>query len=224
LLYKYEYKQLFSDLEKIHDEIKRHPFRISFAAEDVSSYKHLLYELTEVWSKLIYCCEDILTINKTVDKQFGRWIHNYRQELRTYKKETFPMEYFDYYDQILQLTHRYISTGVIDKYYEIDVFFDKDGNRSWRVEKYDLITKDICGINSPILPQFLPVKYPVVTDEDKMHEYFLKDYYTYPNKSEEEREALFNEWKQNVLPVLLWVNENYKKGEHIHRCWESHIK
>lgn len=214
--------QIISEMSKLHDEIKKHPFRIGFAAEDVHSYKNALYHLTELWINLIYHSDAPFTIDKKTDKQFGRWIHNYRQELRTYKKETFPMEYFDYYERMLQLTHRFIETGEVDEYYEIEPVWNKDGRRDV-VEKYELITAEQTGFDNPLLPCFLPVWWPMVFDAEKMKEHFLT-YWTFPEKSEEVRLQEFETWQKNALPLLQWLATKCPPAEFTHPVWMSNLK
>lgn len=102
-------ENILRQMEQIHDEIKRHPFRVTFATSDIAEYKHLLYELTNVWCDLIYYCHHETEEEKKIYHMFGYWIHDYRQELRTYHKDTFPMEFFPYYEQMLQVTHNYIK-------------------------------------------------------------------------------------------------------------------
>lgn len=76
------------------------------------------------------------------------------------------MQYFDYYERMLQVTHIFIETGNMDVFYNIDVFFPggKD-KRVFKVEKYQLITKELCGIDSPILPRYFPVDTTMEADD-----------------------------------------------------------
>ena len=207
-------------MEQIHSEIKRHPFRRTFSASDIAEYKHLLYELSEVWCDLIHYCPHETENEKKIYRQFGAWIHNYRQELRTYYKDTFPMEFFPYYEQMLQITHDYIDTGNMDVFYNLDCFFDTDGVRTIKSEKYELVTKEKCGIDSPELPRYLPVGNRLCVDDGKMMEYFMTRN-PYSKQSKEDRLANFDTWKRDLKPVLEWVNENLVKGDLEHRPFES---
>lgn len=212
--------EIISRLEKVHDEIKRHPFRFNFATEYVASYKLLLYELTEVWCDMIYHCDELTESEKKLYRQFGYWIHDYRQELRTFRKDYFPMQYFDYYEQMLQVTHRYIDTGEFDTFYNIDSFFS-DGKRYDRVEKYQLITKELCGIDSPELPRFFPVSRKLCVDDEKMIHYFRTNI-AFSHKSSEEQEKAFETWQQTMKPILEWINENLiTKTDYEHPTWQS---
>lgn len=216
----YNKKDILSRMKNIHDEIKQHPFRLAFSDEYIPSYKHLLYELTEIWCDLIYHCNDLTDEEQKLYRQFGSWIHDYRQELRTYRKDSFPMEYFDYYEQMLQVTHRYIDTGEIDTFYNIDCFFTEKG-REKRVEKYQLISKEICGIDSPELPRYFPVSRKLCTDDEAMRQYF-KTNFSFRDKSVEEQERLYDMWRQNVKPVLVWINNNLvSKHDFSHSLWKS---
>lgn len=213
-------ENVLRQMEQIHDEIKKHPFRITFAASDIAEYKHLLYELSEVWCDLIWYCPHETEDEKKLYRMFGGWIHNYRQELQTYYKDTFPMQFFPYYEQMLQITHNYINTGNMDIFYSLDYFWIDDNRRKIMTEKYELITAEKCGINSPELPRYFPVNNRLCVDEGKMKEYFLTKYH-YPEKSEDERLENFEIWKRNLKPVLEWINTNLVKENLEHRPWES---
>lgn len=216
----YTKNELCRVMRQIHDEIKKHPFRVGFEPQYIAEYKHLLYELSRQWSNLIWYCNEHTNDELRLLRQFGGWIHDYRQELNSWHKDTFPMELFPYYEQMLQITHIYLSTGVFDTYYNPDVFWDEQGKRHRRVEKYQLITKDMCGIDSPILPGFFAVTTKSVVDE-RMRQYFLKEKYYFPDKSEDERLKLYEEWAQTTKPVLEWVNSGIKDTEFEHKPWHS---
>lgn len=133
-------QQYLSNLQRIHDLIKHHPFRISFSENDIATYKTLLYDLTEVWADIIYRSEyqdpkDTLQLRK-----FGFWIHDYRQVLSRGQKKAFPMGWFDYFEQMLQVTHVFLSTGCIEYFYNPDTLSDKDGTKIMKSEKYEWIT------------------------------------------------------------------------------------
>ena len=213
-------KNVLRQMEQIHDEIKKHPFRVTFATDDIAEYKHLLYELTKVWCDLIWYCPHETEEEKKIYRMFGGWIHNYRQELRTYHKDTFPMQFFPYYEQMLQVTHNYLNTGYMDEFYNLDYFFMDDDTRKIVSERYVLITKEKCGIDSPELPRYFPVGNNLCVDDDKMKEYFMTRFH-YPHKSEIERLENFENWKRDLKPVLEWVNENFVKDNYEHRPWES---
>lgn len=216
----YTKEEVHDLLRKIHDDIKRHPFRVGFETRYVAGYKRLLYELTEAWCKIIYYCKDATEEEERLYQQFGKWIHDFRQELCTWDRDKFPMSLFPYYEQMLQITHIYLDTGILDTYYNPDPFWDKQGQRWRRVEKYQLITKEMCGIDSPVLPRFYPVGTKIITDE-RVKEYFLKEKYYYPNKSEEERLALYEEWKRDTKPVLDWINSNITDDKWTHPVWKA---
>ena len=218
----YSKKEIHSRMQKIHDEIKRHPFRIGFEAKYIPGYKHLLYELSEAWSDLVWRCEEKTEEESRLFYQFGRcWIHDYRQELRTYQKDTFPTNLFPYYEQMLQVTHRYLDTGEFDICYNPDVFQDASGNRYRRVEKYELITKEMCGIDSPILPHFLPVSTKCVTDE-RVRECYLTKYH-FPDHSAEQRLSDYEKWEKDVKPVLEWINSKISDTTWEHPVWVSYM-
>lgn len=98
----YTKDELHREMRQIHDEIKKHPFRVGFETQYIPEYKHLLYELSRKWSDLIWHCSELTDEETRLYRQFGGWIHDYRQELRTYHKDTFPMDLFPYYEQMAE--------------------------------------------------------------------------------------------------------------------------
>ena len=207
---------------RVHDEIKNHPFRVTFSTKDIHEYKHLLYELSEVWCDLIYRCSDHTESEKKLYRQFGFWIHDYRQELRTYHKDTFPMEFFPYYEQMLQVTHRYLETGYMDVFYSPDVVWDNEEKRYTKVSRYELITTEKCGIVSPELPRYFPVTYRLCIDDEEMKKYFLEKWSHTP-VTDEERIGWFEDWRKNLKPVLVWIHENRNDSEEVlkYAYWRS---
>ena len=207
-------------LRQIHDEIKKHPFRMSFQTSDIMSYKRLLYDLSHAWCNLVWYCKDLTEEEQKLLRQFGRWIHDYRQELRTYNKETFPMDLFPYYEQMVQITHIYLETGILDTYYNPDCFWDENDKRYRKVEKYQLITKEMCGIDYPVLPKFFPVTTRLVTDE-RVKDYFLTRYPYSDGRTEEKRLEEYAEWERNTKPVIEWINSKIKDSDLFHPAWRS---
>ena len=213
--------EVHRQLRQIHDEIKQHPFRMTFQTRDIASYKRLLYNLTEAWCNLIWHCSELTDEEQRLYRQFGRWIHDYRQELRTWDKEKFPMDLFPYYEQMLQITHIYLDTGIFDTYYNPDCFWDEQDKRYSRVEKYQIITKEMCGIDSPVLPKFFPVSTRLVTDE-RVKEYILTRYPYDKSKTEQSRLEEYAEWERNTKPILEWINSNIKDDcKWTHPAWKS---
>lgn len=212
---------VLSAMQKTHDTIKEHPFRTGFGVQFISDYKNMLYTLSKDWCDYIYRC-DHSPEEQSKLYQFGEWIHNFRQELRTYYKDTFPMEFFDYYEQILQITHIFLDTGSIDVYYGLDYLFP-DGTVSSRFcksERYEYITKEKCGIDSPILPRYFGTQTSVVTDEDVMWNH-INTNWVFKNKTEEERRNIFEKWQKETKPVLEWVNSQHKETEVKQSPWKS---
>ena len=63
-------------LREVHDEIKRHPFRMTFEPKDILSYKHLLYDLSYAWSNLIWYCPELTEEERSLANQV---IQRFRQ-------------------------------------------------------------------------------------------------------------------------------------------------
>jgi len=200
---KYIKQEIISKLKECHDEIKKHPFRTSFLAKHIGDYKYLLYHLTEIWCDLIWRCEDITTFEQNKLRMFGAWIHDYRQYLREHDKTTFPMNYFDYYEQMLQITHIYIDTGNCSTFYNLDTYFQNDG-KYVKSTRYEWLTKDDCGIESDILPLFMPTETLFYTDEE-----YIKNT-SWAWRDEDGKKAAFQTWVKHTKPVLEWLNEQRK--------------
>lgn len=206
----YTKQDILSRLSKCHDELKNHPFRTSFEVKYISDYKYLLYQLTEIWADLIWRCNEHSEFEQQRFRMFGEWIHDFRQYLRTWDKETFPMQYFDYYEQMLQITHTFIDSGDYSAYYNLNCYFDNKG-RHTKSTKYEWITEEDCGFESRILPRYLPVGITFITDDDMAKEYFSTGWYT--SRSQKEADADLDFWQKNTKPVLEWLNANKRTDE-----------
>lgn len=138
-----------SDLQTIHDQIKRHPFRLTFSEDDIPSYKSLLYSLSETWAEIIYRSEYKDPEDSARLRKFGYWIHDYRQVLSRGQRTQFPLHLFDYYEQMIQVTHEFLNSGCIDCFYNPDTLFDENGSKILKSERYEWITSESCGIQAP---------------------------------------------------------------------------
>ena len=215
---------VLSAMQKTHDIIKEHPFRTGFGVRFIADYKNMLYTLSKDWCDYIYRC-DHSPEEQSKLYQFGEWIHNFRQELRTYYKDTFPMQFFDYYEQMLQVTHIFLNTGNLDVYYNLDYFFPNgknDSSRFCKSERYEYITKEKCGIDSPILPRYFGTQASLVTDDDAALEH-INTCWAYRNKTDEERKEIFEKWKRETKPVIEWVNSRHEETEVKQSLWRSMI-
>lgn len=210
--------EIISKLSKCHDDIKTHPFRVGFEKKYIGDYKYLLYNLTEIWCDLIWRCEELPDFEKHRLRMFGEWIHNYRQYLRTWDNSTFPMCYFDYYEQMLQVTHDFVNTGNYSVYYDLDCYFGDNGKQV-KSTRYEWITEEDCGIKSDILPRYLPVGATFITDECKAREYFSTGCFC--RDSQKEKDANFDYWLKNTKPVLEWLNKRRKSIDAILPIWQS---
>lgn len=216
---------ILCDMRKIHDEIKRHPFRITLNADDIATYKELLYELTNVWCDLTYHCIGISTDEQKLLHQFCYWIHDYRAILKSWDTTSFPIEYFDYFEQMLQITHIYLDTGSLEYFYNPDWITVKEYGcsvRKRKITKYELITKEKCGIDSAELPQYFPVEAKLCINDELVKKWFQNNL-PYSNKTENERQAAFDYWLKNTKPVLEWVNGRVKDNNLNSDIWKSTV-
>lgn len=216
----YSKNDIISRMRKIHDEIKRHPYRFTFSDDDISSYKNALYELSEVWSDMIYNCIDLSEQEKKKYRGFGEWIHDFRQELRRHIKDSFPMEFYDFYDQVVQVTHTYLDYNYMDMFYAFETF-TTDKGKVKVVERYEWITEEVCGIKSSILPCYLPTSRKYCVEDEIVRESLIKRY-PYNNMTKERQEEVFNCWKTELKPIFVWINNNLvNKDDFEQSVWKS---
>ena len=88
------------------------------------------------------------------------------------------------------------------------------------VEKCELITKEMCGIDSNILPCYLPVKYSMNNDSEAIKNYIMTDFH-YNRKTLEEKEAIYQNYLDNVKPVIDWINSRHEETKYTHAIWET---
>lgn len=200
---KYLKKDVLLQMREVYNTIKEHPYRATFEIKDIASYKRALHNLSDIWGNLLYCCEDVTEEEKYRYKKFSKWSHNYRAELRLDIKDNFPMDLYEYYDNMLEVTRVFLDTGNMDEYYAIECLIS-DGNHIRRFERFKWITKEMCGIDSSILPCYLCVSRKYCVDDTVMKDYIFKEKYL----TEEKKEEVFNSWVKDDKPVLIWVNEN----------------
>ena len=202
------YKQEHLDrLRQLHDAIKDHPYRLSLETKYCKSYKDMLYELTVAWVDIVYYTPNISQENKDKLYHFGEWIHNYRARLQMYYPYTFPEDLLDYYEQMLQITHEFLDTGNINTYYALVKGTDKHGNEMWISDRYEWTTKDDVGIDSAILPRYMPKKYKLIVDEQQIHD-VINSGYNAVYETVEQRNAWYEFWIKETKPVLEYLNKH----------------
>lgn len=206
----YTKQDILSRLSKCHDELKNHPFRTSFEVRYIGDYKYLLYQLTEIWADLIWRCNELTDFEQQRFRMFDEWIHDFRQYLRTWDKETFPMQYFDYYEQMLQITHNFIDSGDHSVYYNLNRYFSNKGS-CVKSTRYEWITAEDCGIDSIILPRYLPVGITLVTDDKAIQQHFSSGWYARTWQVEAGIDLDF--WQKHTKPVLEWLNKQKRIDE-----------
>ena len=199
-------KENLERLRKAHDDVKNHPFRESMNTRYCKSYKDALYDMSEVWSDIIYHSKFDTQEEKQKYYDFGRWIHNYRARLQMYYPYTFPMVFMDYYEQMLQITHEYLDTGIMDRYYVLDDCVNSKGERIWVTERYEWITSESIGIESEILPRYLPVKWKLVENDDAVYN-CINSGYNAVHETKEQIDEWFEFWKKETKPIIQKLNE-----------------
>lgn len=206
--------EAMAEIKKWHDIIKAHPFRDSFDPKWERDYMSCLYKLSDLWGKYAYFGAHESDEEKRLLGQSGYWMHNYNQQLLRRK---FPMEYVGYYEQMLQVMHRFADTGEMPAFYDIGYLW-KDGRDYRKVERYELVTSEMCGIESSVLPQYLPVDYTIECSPESVRKYMEKNF-PYCNMTEEERDDFYQRWLSESKPVIDWVNAGHEETEFKHSVW-----
>ena len=199
-------KENLERLREAHDKVKNHPFRDSMNTRYCKSYKDALYDMSEVWSDIIYHTKFDTKEEEMKYYAFGGWIHNYRARLQMYYPYTFPVVFMDYYEQMLQVTHEYLDTGYMDRFYVLDDMRDSKGERVWVAERYEWTTEESIGIKSEILPRYLPVKWKLVEDDATILD-CINSGYNKVYESQEQIMAWFEFWKKETKPIIQKLNE-----------------
>lgn len=204
-----QFKQEHLDLlRELHDKIKEHPYRENLSTKYCKSYKNLLYDLSEAWAKIIYHTEGLTKEEENRLYHFGDWIHNYRARLQMYYPYDFPEAFLDYYEQMLSITHEFLDSGNISRYYNIvKMIKAKDGQEYWVAEKYEWKTEEDLGIKSAILPRYLPVHYKMIVDDEAIYK-SINSGYNAVFETQEQRDEWFEFWKKETKPVLEILNQN----------------
>lgn len=208
-------------LRDLHDSIKAHPFRLSLSSRYCKSYKDQLYDLSEAWADIIYRTEGLSPDDKMKLYRFGEWIHNYRARLQMYYPYDFPEAFLDYYEQMLQVTHEFLDTGNLNVYYGLSLCRKKNGDEVWVSERYEWTTSDDIGIESLILPRYLPKKYKVVEDDEVICK-SINSGYNAVYETVEQRNQWFDFWQKETKPVLNELNK-HNSDRYLHTNGESLI-
>jgi hypothetical protein len=193
-------------LRELHDKIKEHPYRNSLSSRYCKDYKNLLYDLSEAWAKIIYHTEGLTKDEESRLYQFGEWIHNYRARLQLYYPYDFPEAFLDYYEQMLSITHEFLDSGNLSRYYSIVKGINtRNGQECWISEKYVWTTEEDLGIKSAILPRYLPVHFKMIVDDEAIRN-VINSGYNAVYESQEQRDEWFEFWKKETKPVLEILN------------------
>ncbi len=201
-------------LRELHDKIKEHPFRLKLETKYCYSYKNMLYDLSEAWADIIYRTEGLTHDEEMKLYHFGNWIHNYRARLQMYYPHDFPETFLDYYEQMLQITHEFLDTGNLNVYYGIVRCINKNGDEVWVSERYEWTTSKDLGIESLILPRYLPKKYKLVEDDEIINK-SINSGYNAVYETVEQRQKWFDFWQKETKPVLHELNK-HNSDRYIH--------
>ena len=111
---------------------------------------------------------------------------------------------------MLNVTHTYLDTGSMNVFYTPYVYGENGIEKSSAIgERWILVTKELCGIDSPDLPRYFPVTLKLCVDSEKMKKYFLNKKFFLSNKmSDDQKLSYFYKWENDTKPILLWLNDN----------------
>lgn len=196
-------------LRRAHDDLKQCRFRSTLSEEDLGEYSTQLWELSHAWTDLCWHVDRDEAEQRQM-QGFCHWIHDYNGIILRARNLGVVRYWVPYFEAVLNVTHNFLDTGYMDVFYNPYVY--ADGKRLEDVHKigrWCLVTSDMCGIESQILPRYFPVTLPLCTDLEKMEKYFLKErWYRFKDVSVEQRTKDYKEWEQNVRPILIWINEH----------------
>lgn len=197
-------------IQRAHDDLKRCHFRTTLSPDDLGEYIAQLFELSSAWSN--YCYHVNWTeAEKRLIKGFCEWIHDYNGVVLRIRRDVGVARYWlPYFETMLNVTHVFLDTGDMGVFYK--PYIDAKGTKKEDGtigERWCLVTKEMCGIDSPELPRYFPVTLPLCTNSEKMKEYFIKDrWYGFGDVSIEQRTQYYEDWERNLKPVLTWINKN----------------
>ncbi len=185
-------------LRNAHDALKEHPYRNGFSPMWEREYNNCLYELAKAWCELILS-SPVTEYERGVLRKFSGWVHNYSASLLFHdiKQELIP-----YYECIIAMTHRFLDTGDLSSYYQLE---GRPG--SYRYIRYYLVTPELCGIESAELPRYLPQSQLLSEDEGKVREWLVAHSF---RSTDDEIDRKVSLWKQKLLPVIQWHNRGLR--------------
>lgn len=206
-------------LQRAHDDLKACAFRQTLAAEDLPVYVTQLWELSDAWSQVCYFTPRKPTEDQKLFRKFCSWLHDYNALTGRIRNHPYPLGYtlakmyLPYFEAMLNVTHTYLDTGSMDVFYKpfinreaADALTGQSGGERWQ-----LITKDLCGIDSPELPRYFPTTLPLCVDSEKMRNFYLNkmpgSWLNYDD-TPEKRQAAFEDWEKNTKPICVWINEH----------------
>ena len=193
-------EEALNNLRMAHDAVKEHPYRSNFSNTYERDYAEKLYDLSGAWGNLIYL-SDMPEEERTVLKRFGDWIHNYNASLCGHRINRLLIPY---YEAVLQVTHRYLDSGDLSSYWSLEYRDTGKGYRLVVQTRFYLVTKELCGIDSPELPRYFPATERLSENEDAVLSYIQKRFF---NKNQAQINSVFEDWKTNLLPVVKWHNQ-----------------
>lgn len=204
-------KEVRSKMDRIHTEIKNHPFRNGFDQKYAQDYKYCLHLMKRLWSEGLTRAEDLTPAERETLYCFSYWYHDFTTNLGSQYSAHYPMWCNEYFEAVIQMTHRFIETGDFSEFYHLADLGGQRLIKDHKIITFKWIDKDICGIDSPFLPRYIPVNFKLESDPEKIKKQFSSGWYV--TQSPEEQQRLIDQWNQHAKPIIDWINANYRKDD-----------
>lgn len=202
-------------LREAHDDLKACAFRTTLSPNDLPEFVTQLWELSDAWTQVCYYSPYPGTTDKEkkLFRKFCSWLHDYNSITGRIRNHPYPLGYtlaktwLPYFEAMLNVTHNYLDTGAMDVFY-----IPRSQKHGLTGERYQLVTSEMCGIDSPELPWYFPTSMPLLTDTEKMRNYYLNTLpaqrFSFTGDETEFRLSLFEQWQRDLQPVCIWINEH----------------
>lgn len=204
-------KDVVSKMDRIHTEIKNHPYREGFDPKYAQDYKYCLHLMKRLWSEGLTRATDITPAERETLYAFGYWYHDFTTNLGSQYSSHYPMWCNEYFEAVIQMTHRFIESGEFSEFYHLSDLVGQKLIKDYKIMTFKWIDKETCGIDSAFLPRYVPVNYKLETDPAKIEALFRSGWYGIQPVDEQNR--MIEMWHKHAKPVLEWVNQNYRKDD-----------
>lgn len=181
-------------------------------------YMQALDDLSSAYGKLCWANDWDDQDVRRLFQETSVWIHDWNRWLWIAKNSIFFKTFRELTEKQLPCIDRLLNEGFPMREFYTTAYFavPEKNTRIPLVERMLLITEEMTGIRSPILPRYYPVTRPLVTDASKIEDHIRKDF------SFHDKKLCISRWHDEELPVLLWINRHLAKDDtYVHDLWRS---